>query len=75
VRKRSQEIRGRILEYLNENQDAGGTLVDVVEYWLALQCVDESVEVVKEVLDTLLESGEIIRIKGGTTIYKTRKKG
>lgn len=76
MRKRSREIRGRILQYLVENQDAGGTLVDIAEYWLKLQCVDETVEQIKKVLDNLIENEEIIEIKGrGRTYYKIRKKG
>lgn len=72
---KEEEIRGRILDYLLKNPDAGGTLEDISKWWLESEKVDQAVDEVAKVLRVMLEKGLLkkVNIGKGELAYKLAK--
>lgn len=70
-----ESIVKEVLEYLNKNCEEGKTFMDIAEYWIKIQKVDELVEKVKEAVEFLLDEKLIVCDESsyGPTIYKTNE--
>ena len=61
-----------ILSYLRENPEAGDTLEGITDWWLRSEMIEESVDEVADVLESLAQRGAIRKhkVEGGTTFYR-----
>ncbi len=64
-----------ILNYLRKNPDAGDSLEGITRCWLELERIEISVKEVMDVLEGLIQKGEIrtYKTKNGLTFYKLKK--
>ena len=59
-----------ILSYLEKNPDAGDTAEGITRWWLEMERIDNAVEEVQAVLESLVRSGEIkMHNQSGGRIY------
>ncbi len=70
-----EEITKRILDYLNNNPDAGDTLEGISNWWLECERVNRSVDKISQILEALVKRGSLKKIKQDNTsyIYKIMK--
>jgi hypothetical protein len=75
MNEKQEKISGMILNYLQRNPDAGDTLEGIVKWWMGFENIESSIEDVADVLETLIQKGEIrmYNIVDGTTFYKVNK--
>ena len=73
--KRKKRISRLILNHLRKNPNAGDTLNGITKIWLELEEIDQAVEEVAEVLESLVKKGDVValRTNGGTLLYKITK--
>lgn len=73
----SKEISERILDYLLRNPDAGDTLEGVSKWWLEMEKVDQTVDIVFNALDILLKEGLIEKVPAGKSapVYRIKRPG
>jgi len=55
-----EDIEKKILSYLEQYPDVGGTLTDLTDYWIKLQIVEEMAESVRRVVIKLVEDGTLV---------------
>jgi hypothetical protein len=69
-----EDIARKILNYLDENPDAGDTLTGI-SWWLENERIDRSVDEIANVLEGLTKIGKVTRRKvgGRNPIYKICK--
>ncbi len=65
-------ITRMVLGYLSRNSDTGDTLEGISKWWLNIEKIDVTVDVVSGVLETLSKEGLIEKqlLPGDTAIYK-----
>ncbi len=70
-----EEITKRILDYLNNNPDAGDTLEGISNWWLECERVNQSVDKISRILEAMVKRGNLKKIKQDNTscIYKIMK--
>ena len=75
MNQKQEEIAERILDYFYKNPDAKGTLDDIVQWWLSLERIDQTVGKVAEVIEKLLERGLIKKVTrdDGTLMFQAIK--
>ncbi len=75
MNERQKETSKKILDYLQENPDAGDTLEGITRWWLQSECVEQSVDKVAGVLEQLIKEGVVKKqeVKGGRPFYKIGK--
>ncbi|MDH3974195.1 MAG: hypothetical protein OEV42_07935 [Deltaproteobacteria bacterium] len=71
----TKDIGEQVLAYLLKNQDTGGALEDITNWWLEFERVDCAVDKVAHALEELIKQGKLKRVKGdrGFFIYKALK--
>ena len=64
-----------ILNYLRKNPDAGDSLEGITRWWLEMERIEISVKEVIDVLEGLIQKGEIrtYKTKSGLTFFKLKK--
>jgi Fe2+ or Zn2+ uptake regulation protein len=72
VNKKDEEISEQILRYLQMNPDSGDTIEGIAKYWLEFERIDQSVDEVRDALESLVDKGLIIKLvaQDGKPIYK-----
>jgi len=70
--RRNQNISEKIMKYLQERPCACDTLEGISQFWMEFERVDQSVDAVKNALDTLVEKGTVMKLmrNRSTPIYK-----
>lgn len=76
MNERQEEISKKILDYLQNNPDAGDTLEGISKWWMQAECIEQSVDKVAGVLEQLIKEGAIKKqkVKGGSPLYKVCRK-
>ncbi len=76
MKTRDQNISERIMRYLQERPHACDTLEGISQFWMEFERVDQSVDAVMDVLETLVEEGAVTKIErnGNMPIYKLANK-
>lgn len=75
MNEKQEEISKKILDYLQKNPDAGDTLEGISRWWVQSECVEQSVDKVARVLESLSKKGLISKqeVKGSRPLYKVCK--
>jgi len=75
VNKRQEKVAGLILNYLKKNPMSGDTLEGITRWWLELERIEQSVDEIVDVLDSLIAKNilKIHKTKKGAIYYKVDK--
>ncbi len=69
-------ISKRIVNYLRKRPSSADTLEGIVEWWLSLEDIDYTVDIIAKALDELIREGCIIRVRtenGNRNVYRLAK--
>jgi len=72
VNDKNEDIARMILNYLHKNPDAGDTLEGISKWWVYFVKIENTVEVISEVLEELIGRGLVkkVTICNGMSVYK-----
>ncbi len=70
--RKDKEISEQIFKYLQKNPDSGDTLEGISKFWLGFERIDQSVDEVRDALESLVKKGLITKLEhhSGKPIYK-----
>jgi Fe2+ or Zn2+ uptake regulation protein len=72
MKDKRQRLFRMVVHRLSRFPEGGDTIEGITNWWLQCERIEESVDEVAEVLETLVEEGVVERHRmiGGTTFYK-----
>lgn len=71
---RTEELSGKLLDYISKHPDAGDTQESISEWWMGLQSLEQSMDEVTLAIESLLEKGLIrkeVVTEDGIFYYKS----